>query len=129
MLHQRNLHLPDYSCVLCNGVHLETRDHLFFHCQFSIACWRYICPTFTPQLNVHRNIMELKRHLDVPFHMEIIALVCWSIWRTRNDCIFNNLRPSLYQCRHIFKGELNLVFHRAKRKTYSNFKVWIDRFR
>ncbi|PNT61170.1 hypothetical protein BRADI_5g11115v3, partial [Brachypodium distachyon] len=118
-----------YTCVLCNGLQIETRDHLFFQCPFSLACWRYICPQFNPHNNVHHNVTDLKDHLDVPFPMEIIALGCWSIWKTRNDCIFNNIRPSLYRCRRIFKEELNLVFHRAKRNKYSNFKNWIDRFR
>lgn len=29
----------------------------------------------------------------------------------------------------LFKEELNLVFHRAKRKNYHAFQTWIDSFR
>jgi hypothetical protein len=31
LLQRKKFFLKDYSCVLCNGNLLETRDHLFFH--------------------------------------------------------------------------------------------------
>ncbi|PNT60648.1 hypothetical protein BRADI_5g02904v3 [Brachypodium distachyon] len=129
MLQKKNFHLQDYNCILCNQYRLETRDHLFFSCPFALACWKYICPTFMPQQSVHDNIMGIKKELQVPFHMEIITAVNWSIWRTRNDYIFNGISPSLYRCRRIFKDELNLVFHRAKRKKYHAMQSWIENFR
>ncbi|KQJ97585.1 hypothetical protein BRADI_3g32036v3 [Brachypodium distachyon] len=115
---KKNFQLPAYDCVLCDGCHLETK-----------ICWNYICPNFTPLQNVHRNIALLKRELKVTFFMEIITLVTWSIWKIRNDFIFNQRRPSLYRCKQIFKEELNLVFHRAKRKSYFGFADWINSFR
>ncbi|PNT64930.1 hypothetical protein BRADI_4g35116v3 [Brachypodium distachyon] len=129
MLQQKNFFLPSYACILCQGAQSESRDHLFFRCPFSLTCWRYICPQFVPHMNVHQNIQALKEHLMVPFHMEITTLVCWSIWKVRDDYIFKNIRPSLYRCNQIFKDELNLVFHRARRKKYSQFANWIANFR
>ncbi|PNT60609.1 hypothetical protein BRADI_5g02111v3 [Brachypodium distachyon] len=121
--------LPSYDCVLCGVLHLETRDHLFFHCAFAKTCWAYLCGSFTPVANVHLNVESLKRKLKVPFFMEIIIMGAWSIWKVRNDFIFNQRTPNLYRCRQLFKEEMNLVFHRAKRKQYSNMAAWLARFR
>ncbi|KQK06703.1 hypothetical protein BRADI_2g27912v3 [Brachypodium distachyon] len=129
MLLKRQFFLPNYTCVLCNQSHMETRDHLFFHFQFSCSCWRYICPDFTPRDNVHENLCSIKQELNAPSHMEISTLVTWSIWKARNDFIFNGITPSFYRCRRTFKEDLNLVFHRAKRKKYKRLHAWIERFR
>ncbi|PNT64322.1 hypothetical protein BRADI_4g27427v3, partial [Brachypodium distachyon] len=125
----KNFHLQSHTCVLCSQQQLETRNHIFFHCQFARMCWGYICLMFKSQNSVHDNIMVIKQEHKLPFHMGITMLVSWSIWKTRNDCIFNGITPSIYGCKRIFKDELNLVFHRAKRKDYNGFKAWIDKFR
>ncbi|PNT71452.1 hypothetical protein BRADI_2g27773v3 [Brachypodium distachyon] len=95
--------LPSYECVLCGLPQLETRDHMFFHCPFAKACWSYLCGNFTPVANVHLNLESLKCKLKVPFFMEIIILGAWSIWKVRNDFIFNQRPPSLYGCKQLFK--------------------------
>jgi hypothetical protein len=51
MLNRKNMHLPSYSCVVCNDDVEETVDRLFFECSFSSWCWRL--------LNINWN-------LDVP---------------------------------------------------------------
>jgi hypothetical protein len=43
MLQCRHWHVTEtYDCVLCSGQHRETRDHLFFNCQFSMRVWNYL---------------------------------------------------------------------------------------
>lgn len=129
MLLRKNFHLPSYSCILCQQGALETRDHLFFYCPFALACWRYLCPRFMPHGCTLHILSEIKRQLNKPFGMDMITLACWSIWRVRNDFIFNNVQPSLYRCRRIFLEKINLVFHRAKRKYHSAFLDWPRTFR
>ncbi|KQJ88870.1 hypothetical protein BRADI_4g21834v3 [Brachypodium distachyon] len=121
--------VPSYNCIMCDENVLEKRDHLFFHCKFSKTCWRYLCPNFSAKQNVHANVSHIKEELSVPFHVEIMTLCAWSIWKTRNDYISNNVIPSFYRCRRLFKEELNMVFHRSKRKKYVNFETWISLFR
>ncbi|PNT67167.1 hypothetical protein BRADI_3g21967v3 [Brachypodium distachyon] len=128
MLH-KNFILPSYLCIMCNRLTNETRDHLFFECPFARACWSYLCSQVAPQSTIHANISSLRKELKVPFHLEITAMVTWSIRKTRNDCIFEEITPSLFRCKKIFNDELNLVFHRAKRQSYHTFKQWIDAFR
>lgn len=122
MLLKRSFFIPSYECVPCGEMQPETRDHLFFHCPFAKACWTYLCPDYVPLPNVHANVNQLKQNLKVPFHMETTILAAWSIWKRRNEFIFNGRTPSLYRCRPIFKEELNLVFHRAER-TYEIYHI------
>jgi hypothetical protein len=68
-------------------------------------------------------IPSIKVHLRQPLFMEIIILICWSIWTTRNDFIFEGLTPSLYRTRRKLKDELHLLIHKAKRKSYAGLKV------
>jgi hypothetical protein len=44
--------------------------------------------------------------------MEIIILMAWSIWTTRNDWIFNNIDPSVENCKQKFISEFSLMMHK-----------------
>jgi hypothetical protein len=44
LLERKKFFRADYTCIMCNGSTLETRDHLFFTCPFAVYCWRYLCP-------------------------------------------------------------------------------------
>ncbi|PNT74499.1 hypothetical protein BRADI_1g15785v3 [Brachypodium distachyon] len=109
MLDKKNSHLQALHCVLCSMGIKETIDHLFFECPFALTCWRYICPNFIPHQSVHDSFAAIKEELKSPFHMEVSVLVTWSIWRTRNNYIFNQIQPSFYRCKMIFKEELILI--------------------
>jgi hypothetical protein len=37
----------------------------------------------------------LRRDINKPFAMEIIIVMCWSIWKERNTWLFNNEDPSV----------------------------------
>jgi hypothetical protein len=76
---------------------LESRNYLFFECPFAQLCWQFICPSWTPpfwivQLTpVQTFVASLKQAIHQPFAMEIIILVCWTIWNNRNNFIFKGL--------------------------------------
>ena len=107
LLQRKGFFLQDYTCVMCNLHALETRDHLFFHCQFAQLCWSYICTNWQPaHTGIQEEISNLKQLLSVPYAMEIIILTCWAIWTTRNDHIFQHIQPSIYRCRKKLKEEL-----------------------
>jgi hypothetical protein len=50
----------------------------------------------------------------VTFFMEIIVLMTWSIWTTRNDWVFDDIHPSVQRCKDKFVGEFSLLLHRIK---------------
>lgn len=130
LLQRKGFFLQDYTCVMCNLQALETRDHLFFHCQFAQLCWSYICTNWQPAYTgIQEEISNLKQLLSVPYAMEIIILTCWAIWTTRNDHIFQHIQPSIYRCRKKLKEELKWIIYRVKRKEYSGFEAWIKSFR
>jgi hypothetical protein len=46
--------------------------------------------------------------------MDIIILMSWSIWMSRNDWIFKGIAPSIIDVTHWFKREFTLVILIAK---------------
>ncbi|KAF8768972.1 hypothetical protein HU200_007064 [Digitaria exilis] len=68
----------------------------------------------------------MRQHLGVPFFMEIIILMSWCIWTTRNDWIFRNLDPMVQNCKRRFIQEYGLLRHRAKPQTLAAMAEWLD---
>lgn len=66
--------------------------------------------------NIQDEIAHLKQLLNLPFSMEVIILISWAIWTTRNDLIFQSILASLYTCRCKFKVEMKWITYRVKRK-------------
>ena len=130
MLQRKQIFIVDYTCVLCNSGSLETRDRLFFNCQFAQVCWKYLCPmmVFHHGLSHLDYIEQLKEQIQKPFFMEIIILCSRALWLTRNDFIFNGKELDLYRCRAIFKYNLKWLKHRAARKKYGMYADWVDCF-
>jgi hypothetical protein len=52
----------------------------------------------------------------LPFFMEIIITMCWSIWMMRNDLIFHDISHTVQRCKSVFKKKFALVILRAKAK-------------
>jgi hypothetical protein len=70
--------------------------------------------------------MQIRDKLEVPFAMEIIILLAWAIWVTRNDWIFNNIIPTVESCRRKFKEEFKLLLLRAKPSLVEAMSAWLD---
>ena len=85
-------------------------------------------PTPVPSHDALSYITSLKQDINKPFSMDIVILVCWAIWKTRNNFIFQGIVPNLYGCRRIFKDELSLLVHKATRKTYAGLSDWVQHF-
>jgi hypothetical protein len=73
------MELLDYNCVLCNNLVEESLTHLMLHCPFASACWNWLNVQVLHHLDAFRNLGSFKLQLQVPFFMEIIILMCWSI--------------------------------------------------
>jgi hypothetical protein len=63
----------------------------------SIGRWTYSGPGYGSEFEIQNT---------AAFFMEIIILISWSIWTTRNDFIFKRINPNLYRYRRKFKEEL-----------------------
>jgi hypothetical protein len=80
-------------------------------------------------MDIQEVLSSLKLAISKPFFMQIIMLVTWSILLTRNSFIFKATTPSVYICRKIFKDELALLVHKAKKKSYHGIVSWVENFR
>ncbi|KAJ0436283.1 putative reverse transcriptase zinc-binding domain-containing protein [Helianthus annuus] len=101
-LRRRNISIQNPMCRLC-GDFEETLEHLFVSCQFSqtiwhlISQWCHLPPIFAfhfhDLITIHQNLGGSKKRRKV-YHA-IILTVLWSLWRTRNNAVFNNKPPQV----------------------------------
>ncbi|XP_035832997.1 uncharacterized protein LOC118481817 [Helianthus annuus] len=94
----RNVPMPSLVCVMCNK-ELESADHLLITCEFAQQLWvgvsqwmkitlpRYLL-SVVDLLNYINNL-QMEGNKQKAVYM-ISATVCWSLWKARNDKIFNN---------------------------------------
>lgn len=108
--------LDSYDCELCILQEEESLDHLFLKCNFAKRCWQVIGISFSTHLRPLQIIKVIKRKLKVPFFMEIIICMAWSIWMQRNDWLFKGEDPTVDKCKEHFLQEFAMVIHRAKAK-------------
>jgi hypothetical protein len=93
--------------------------------QFAKNCWQAIGVAVPGWLKSNRATRRIKRSLNKPFAMEVIILVCWSIWCMRNGWLFQNRDPSIQNCLALLKRELDLVIHRTRKSWASDLQSWI----
>jgi hypothetical protein len=109
-LHQKkNMVLESYVCELCIHQSEEKLRHLFFKCPFARNCWQAIGINVPTWLKVDMATRHIKRSLHKHFAMEVIILICWSIWIQRNGWPFQNRDPSVKSCISSLKSELVMV--------------------
>jgi hypothetical protein len=115
-----------FDCVLCNSYSRETRDHLFFGCQFAHACWEIIGIHWDLALPISSRILAAKQIYSGPCFMEILACGAWNIWKMRNDFIFNGLPCSLARWRVKFQSDLMLHQYRVKAELVQPLIDWLQ---
>ncbi|WVZ78801.1 hypothetical protein U9M48_026452, partial [Paspalum notatum var. saurae] len=109
-LQRRRMDLPSYSCVMCSQGNLESSAHLFLHCPMLGS----LGLLDTASDSLFEAWTSFKSQLNQPFFMELITIMAWSIWITRNNFVFRNLQPSLNACLFTFVEVLSLSALRAK---------------
>lgn len=120
--------LPTYDCALCTNNTEETLEHLFLHCPFVVTCWGVLGLQEPHQADIFVAVDSFKSQLHIPLFMNLVILLCWSIWLSRNDLIFQGLQASIANCRSVFEKELVLLIHRVKNKHKTLLEEWIALF-
>jgi hypothetical protein len=128
LLRRKDMNLDSFTCDLCILQRLESGAHLFLRCNFARACWNSLGVIFVSTRPVIQIFRQIRDKLEVPFAMEIIILMAWAIWVTRNDWIFNNINPTVESCRRKFKEEFKLLLLRAKPSLVEAMSAWLDNF-
>jgi hypothetical protein len=87
ILRRRNVFLENYSCAFCTLNVEEDLLHLFFHCPFAASCW-FLLHLIIPNCDDLETMLDsLECQIHLPFFMEIIVTMCWSIRVVRNEAI------------------------------------------
>eukprot|EP00253_Pinus_taeda_P031912 PITA_31912 len=103
-LRKKGIHGPSICCLCKNAE--ETCGHLFIECPFARNCWNLIAHTLSPGdlpnhiANLQRSwksLFPIKKGKDQALRIwnSIPANLCWQIWNTRNNSIFNDKKPSI----------------------------------
>ena len=58
--------------------------------------------------------------------MEVIILMSWCIWTSRNYGLFNDIDPVADNCKRRFTSEFNLLLHKVKASSLSAITNWIN---
>lgn len=80
------------KCCFCDSA--ETVNHLFLSCPFAKIIWRmvYIAYNIPPPTNITNmfgNWLNGVQKIDKDRIRIGVSALCWSIWITRNDIVFN----------------------------------------
>jgi len=116
ILRRKHFHLPSDDYVLCAGNAEETLEHLFLDYGLAVACWDLIGVTVNSYASPSQVFEDFRRQLGVPFFIEIIIIMRWSIWTFRNDVIFGAIPASSLSGLEIFKDNFRKLLWRTKKK-------------
>lgn len=118
--------MQDYNCILCNSASEESLVHLFILCPFAVQCWAWLQIQVDHNNDPFLNLQNFKEQLQVPFFMEIIIIMCWAIWKARNDFIFRQINPSLQSTKVFSRDEFQLLSLRTKRSFFPLIEQWLE---
>lgn len=75
--------LPSFNYVFCSENSEETREHLFLYSSFAKYCWSKVGILIDDSVGHIQNFENFRAQLNVPFFMEVIVIMSWSIWTIR----------------------------------------------
>lgn len=118
--------LNDCLCKFC-GDALETANHLFLHCKFVWSVWCmvvkwwgiiWVVPSSIKSLFIWWQSWRFKKAKKVLWELVSFAII-WSIWKLRNDLIFQGVVPRWVDMGDIIKFKVANWF-----KAYQGSRVF-----
>lgn len=126
ILKRKNQQIASFNCVLCSLNTEETVDHLFFECDLAKTCWGLIGLTVNSSPDPIQRFESFRLQINTSSFMEIIIIMCWSLWTVRNDVIFRGIPASSMRRFEIFKSIFGQLLWRAKRKYFPAIESWLE---
>jgi len=95
----------------------ETINHLFLDCHYARMVWRviFLATGLTPPRSISQIFSSWLSNQYIKIRQLIwvgVAAVCWAIWRSRNDIVFNRTIFNLIM-QVIFRGHIGYIFGRS----------------
>jgi hypothetical protein len=117
----------DRKCCFCSSN--ESIQHLFFDCHFAKFIWKIVHVSFnlSPPTNIHNIFSDWLKGINMKLKYKIIvgaSALCWAIWLSRNDIIFN-MTVALSYLQAIFRGPTGPGFgpcYRRRRRIASSWR-------
>jgi len=72
------------------------------------------------------NLEVLSTQISRLFFMEILILISWAIWMTRNNKICKQINASIAGCKNLFLIEMGAMLLRAKKSYSPRLQEWIS---
>lgn len=123
------------TCVLCNSF-LETRDHLFFDCNFSYFVWNPLArKARVPAIRPWDQSISYMQSLSSPKHLRLLSLLAWqaaiyTLWTERNSRIHKN---EFRSADSLSTSTIALIKNRISSFRYSSpalssamMQIWLD---
>jgi hypothetical protein len=96
----------------------ETIEHMLFLCSFSRQCWSKLQIQWPASGDQLKLIEENRKQWKQQMYMEVLILGSWSIWKERNNMLFNNVRSDIQRWLVRFKEDFALLVHRTKEELH-----------
>lgn len=125
----------DPRCVLCNMV-LETRDHLFFDCNFSFSTWSALATKArTPQIRQWNQVVNYMQSIQAAKHIRLLQLLAWQtavyfIWIERNSRIhrgsFRSVDSITSVASSLIKNKISSLRNSSPQLSSSMIQIWLS---
>ncbi|XP_060957652.1 uncharacterized protein LOC133029176 [Cannabis sativa] len=90
----RHVEVPTV-CPVCKS-QPETTSHALIFCNIALACWRKVGVTFVFDPGGHfRSWLQLMFTSATAEQIATIAMVCWSLWKARNNTVWKAKNTSV----------------------------------
>lgn len=104
-------------CPLCLKAE-ENVDHLFVYCDFAQLLWTKVLSAFNISIQEPSSFgqfcLSAMKTIVSPPLLSLWRFVfvngVWSIWNSRNKCIFENTRPSIWQSTAALWADLREIY-------------------
>lgn len=106
--------LRSNDCILCGDQKEQTLEHLFFECPFATQCWNTLQISWDAGDDRFEWLTHAKANWVGPMFMDVFVVSAWSIWKERNGLIFKRIPFSHTSWLRRFRGDFQLLKHRAK---------------
>ena len=110
----------EYSHKNCSLRIEETVEHLFWDCPFARQHWGSI--------NLHTvqagGSVDHQNSVAFLFLHDCCIIMLWTIWKARNELIFNKPHIGIQDCKYLFFQQLRLTSLRVKESLTEQFEQW-----